>query len=269
MYNKQNGIDKKIGGDLALRVLEQIPTPVMAVNRDLKIIFLNEAGCKLVGQNWEKIQGRYCYDLFNSLHCKTPECRMQKIMEGGDSCTARNEVKINERKVAIEYTTAALKDENGNIVGGLEYILDITERVRQEQKLREQSRIIVEISTPAIKLWNRIVVLPVVGVVDSARAQQMMETMLKKITETSSKVIILDIQGVAAVDTAVANHLIKIAKATKLMGCRCIVSGISPAVAQTIVQLGIDLGEIITNSTLEDALSDAFSLLNLEVTKKK
>jgi len=107
-----------------------------------------------------------------------------------------------------------------------------------------------------------------VGVVDSLRAQQMMNTMLTKIMETSAKVIILDIQGVAAVDTAVANHLIKIAKATKLMGCRCIISGISPAVAQTLVQLGIELGGISTNSTLQDALSDAFKLMDIEVRPK-
>ncbi|MBF0231762.1 MAG: STAS domain-containing protein, partial [Desulfamplus sp.] len=195
--------------------------------------------------------------------------RMKKVMEGAATSTVRNEHKINQSTVHIEYTAAALKDDSGNIIGGLEYILDITERVRQEQKLREQSRTIMEISTPAIKLWDRIVVLPVVGVVDSVRAQQMMSTMLQKIAETSSKVIILDIQGVAAVDTAVANHLIKIAKATKLMGCRCIISGISSAVAQTLVQLGINLGEITTNSTLEDALSDAFSLLRFEVIRKK
>ena len=161
-----------------------------------------------------------------------------------------------------------MKDSDGNIVGGLEYILDITERVRQEKKLKEQSRTIMEISTPAIKLWDRVVILPVVGVVDSLRAQQMMNTMLTKIMATSAKVIILDIQGVAAVDTAVANHLIKIAKATKLMGCRCIISGISPAVAETLVQLGIELGDIATNSTLQDALSDAFRLMDLEVKQK-
>lgn len=266
---KQFGNNTQIDGNLALKVLEQIPTPVMAVDRDFKLIFMNRAGCQFLGKKFEEIKGSYCYSVFNSVHCQTPECRMKQVMEGGGSCTVRNEMKINERTVHIEYTAASLKDDDGNIIGGLEYILDITERVRQEQKLREQSRTIMEISTPAIKLWDRIVVLPVVGVVDSVRAQQMMNTMLQKISETSSKVIILDIQGVAAVDTAVANHLIKIAKATKLMGCRCIISGISPAVAQTLVQLGIDLGEITTNSTLEDALSDAFTLLKFEVIRKK
>jgi len=93
--------------------------------------------------------------------------------------------------------------------------------------------------------------------------------MLAKIKETSAKIIILDIQGVAAIDTAVANHLIKITKATKLMGCRCIISGISPSVAEALVQLGIELGDVATNSTLKDALGDAFTQLHFEVKKTR
>ena len=246
-------------------VLEQIPTPVMAVDRGLNIIFLNAAGRQLLGRPWENIKGNTCHSLFKSDHCQTPECRIKQAMETGQRLTARNELNIDDRVVPIEYTAVPLKDENGEIIGGLEYIIDITERVQAEQKLREQRRTIQEISTPAIKLWDRIVVLPVVGVVDSLRAQQIMSAMLTKITETSSKVIIMDIQGVAAVDTAVANHLIKITKATKLMGCRCIISGISPAVAETLVELGVDLGDVATNSTLEDALQDAFKSLNYEI----
>lgn len=258
----------QIDGTLAINILQQIPTPIMAVNRDMMVIFLNRAGLKMLGKSWKEIQGMPCQDVFQSRHCGTDECRMKQVMDGGQAFTSRNEITVNDRYIPIEYTAAAMKDDEGNVVGGLEYILDITERVRQEKKLKEQSRTIMEISTPAIKLWDRVVILPVVGVVDSLRAQQMMNTMLTKIMETAAKVIILDIQGVAAVDTAVANHLIKIAKATKLMGCRCIISGISPAVAQTLVQLGIELGEISTNSTLQDALSDAFKLMDLEVRPK-
>lgn len=258
-----------INNDLALNILQQIPTPVMAVNRSFELIFVNESGLKLIGTSWKEIRNQRCQDVFRSHHCGTSDCRMRQVMDGGDSCTARNEVSLSGRNIPIEYTTAPLRDMDGKIVGGLEYILDITEKVRQEKKLTEQSRTIMEVSTPAIKLWDRTVILPVVGVVDSLRAQQMMNTMLKKIMETSAKVIILDIQGVAAVDTAVANHLIKIAKATKLMGCRCIISGISPAVAETMVQLGIELGDIATNSTLQDALSHAFGLMNLTVIQRK
>lgn len=260
--------DGPLSNQLALNILDHLPTPVMAVDRALQLIFTNSAGLKLLGKSWEEIQNRPCHEIFNTRHCGTSECRMRQVIDGGDAYTVRNEIHVNGRVVPMEYTAAALKDDEGNIVGGVEYLLDITERVRQEKKLKEQSRTIMEISTPAIKLWDRIVILPVVGVVDSYRAQQMMNTMLEKIMKTSAKVIILDIQGVAAVDTAVANHLIKIAKATKLMGCRCIISGILPAVAETLVQLGIDLGDIATNSTLQDALSDAFALVNLKVTAK-
>ena len=260
--------ENNMDNHMAAEVLEQIPTPVMAVDRDLKITFMNAAGRNLLGKSWGEIKGRSCHSLMNSAHCETDQCRMKRTMQNGEVCTVRNEINKNGQIIPIEYTAAPMKDKDGNIIGGLEYIVDITERVKAEQKLREQSKTIQEISTPAIKLWDRIVVLPVVGVVDSMRAQQMMSAMLSKITETSSKVIIMDIQGVAAVDTAVANHLIKITKATKLMGCRCIISGISSAVAETLVQLGIDLGDVATNSTLEDALSDAFAILKYEIRRQ-
>ena len=113
-------------------------------------------------------------------------------------------------------------------------------------------------STPVTAIWRDILLLPIVGVVDSRRAQEIMSAMLAKISDTQSKAIILDISGVAVVDTAVANHLIKITKATKLMGCECTISGVSPAIAQTVVELGIDVGEIQTTANLRDALGMAF-----------
>jgi rsbT co-antagonist protein RsbR len=251
------------------QILEQIPTPVMAVNTDLEIIYMNAAGRNFLGKSWEEIRKSHCYELFGSKHCQTPECRMRQAIENKESLSGRNEVSIDDRTVHFEYYAVPLKDKNENIIGGLEYILDITERVRDEKRLEEQSNTIRKISTPAIELWDRVLIIPVLGVIDSMRAQQMTDTMLHKIKETSSKVIILDIEGVAAVDTAVANHLIKITKATRLMGCQCIISGISPAVANTIVQLGIDMGDIKTNSTLREALVDSFAMLNLEVTGLK
>lgn len=268
MHNAGTG-KQTFDEEFAERVLEQIPTPIMAVNKNFEIIFMNAEGRTLLGMSWEEINGRYCYDVMNSVHCNTPECCMDKAMTSGTPCMARNEVNIDGRKIPIEYSATPFFNEKREVVGGLEYVLDITERVQAEMRMREQSRTIQEISTPAISLWDGIVVLPIVGVVDSLRAKQMMSTMLTKIKEVSAKIIILDIQGVAAVDTAVANHLIKITKATRLMGCRCIISGISPAVAEALVQLGIDLGDVATNATLRDALADAFTQLHFEVRKTK
>ena len=249
---------------LAEQILEQIPAVVMAIDTDMNVIYMNAAGRSFLGKDSGEILGKPCSDLFCSAHCGTSDCCMKKAMTDGIPHSARQEVTRNGIGLPVEYFAAPLKNEDGVIVGGLEYILDITERVRHEERLREQARTIREISTPAISLWDGIVILPVVGVIDSVRAQQMMDVMLTRIAETACKVIILDIQGVPAVDTAVANHLIKIVKATRLMGCEPIISGISPAVAQTIVHLGIDMGAK-TNATLRDALADAFESIRCEV----
>jgi rsbT co-antagonist protein RsbR len=267
--NAKIKMEDQVDNGIQEKILEQIPTPVMAVDTDLEIIYMNAAGRDFLGKSWEEIRGQHCYELIGSKHCQTPECRMRQAIENKESRSGRNEIPMEGRTVYIEYYAVPLRDNKKNIIGGLEFIVDITEKVRDEKRLEEQSRTIREISTPAIELWDRVLVLPVLGVIDSMRAQQMTDTMLNKIKETSSKVIILDIQGVAAVDTAVANHLIKITKATRLMGCQCIISGISPAVAHTIVQLGIDMGDVKTNSTLREALVDSFAMLDFEVTGVK
>jgi rsbT co-antagonist protein RsbR len=126
-----------------------------------------------------------------------------------------------------------------------------------EQTLTAQSRSLMEMSTPVTEIWNSLLFLPVVGIIDSRRSRDIMNATLNKIAETQARVFILDISGVGVVDTAVANHLIKITRATKLMGCETTISGVSPAIAQTIVDLGIDVGEVKTTATMRDALADA------------
>lgn len=254
---------------LKAQILDQIPAPVMAVNKELMVIYMNEAGKKLLKKSAEEIIGIACKDIICTDQCGTDDCAMLKAMKSGKTYASRTEATLGGQTIPLEFSAVPLVDDSGEIIGGLEFVLDITERVLYENRLKEQNHTIREMSTPTIKLWEGVMVLPVVGVVDSMRAQHMMESMLTKIAETYAKVIILDIHGVAAVDTAVANHLIKITKATKLMGCDCILSGISPAVAQTIIQLGIDMEAINTRATLSDALTEAFLMLNLEVNKKK
>lgn len=132
----------------------------------------------------------------------------------------------------------------------------------------EQSNALIAMSTPVTAIWRDILLLPIVGVVDSKRCQEIMSSMLAKIGDTQSKVIILDISGVAVVDTAVANHMIKITRATRLMGCECTISGVSPAIAQTMVELGIDVGDIRTTATLRDALGAAFDDVGASLTDR-
>ncbi len=138
----------------------------------------------------------------------------------------------------------------------------------REEVILRQTDEITEISTPVIRIWDGILALPIIGTLDSARTQTVMENLLGEIVNTGSSIAILDISGVPAVDSLVAQHLIKTVSATRLMGAECIISGIRPEIAQTIVHLGIDLSNIITKSTLENALKHAFSILELEVRKK-
>lgn len=139
----------------------------------------------------------------------------------------------------------------------------------REDVISRQTDEITEISTPVISVWDGVVALPIIGTLDSARTQVVMENLLQQIVETGSTIAILDISGVPAVDSLVAQHLIKTVSATRLLGAECIISGIRPEIAQIIVHLGIDLSNIITKSTLASALQTAFNMLKLEVNKKK
>ncbi len=143
-------------------------------------------------------------------------------------------------------------------------VVEAYSRIVQE-KIADQARSILEMSTPVTALWEDILMLPIVGIVDSRRAQDVMRSALTRIAETRSRVFIMDISGVSVIDTAVANHLIKVTKATRLMGCECLLSGLSPAIAQTIVELGIDVGDIQTRATLRDALEEAFRRVGIEI----
>ena len=131
--------------------------------------------------------------------------------------------------------------------------------------IKDQNDAWMEMSAPITQLWNGILLLPLVGIIDSKRAQNIMTTMLQKIIDSQSKAFILDISGIAMLDTAVANYLIKITKATQLMGCRCIISGISGAVAQTIVELGIAIEEVETTGTMQDALDKALTITGAKI----
>ncbi|HEX4377501.1 MAG TPA: STAS domain-containing protein [Steroidobacteraceae bacterium] len=137
----------------------------------------------------------------------------------------------------------------------------------REELINRQQREMLELSTPVVKLWDGILALPMIGTLDSARTQVVMESLLQRIVETGSQIAILDITGVPTVDTLVAQHLLKTVTALRLMGAECIISGIRPQIAQTIVHLGVDLQGVITKATLADALSLALKRTGASVTR--
>ncbi|MGV9809294.1 STAS domain-containing protein [Micromonospora chersina] len=139
----------------------------------------------------------------------------------------------------------------------------------REGLIADQAEQLLELSTPVVKLWEGVVAVPLVGTLDSARAQVVMERLLQTLVDTGSPYAIIDITGVPAVDTQVAQHILKTVVAARLMGADCIISGIRPQIAQTIVALGIEFGDIATKASLADALRHVLRLTGVETTSRR
>ena len=138
----------------------------------------------------------------------------------------------------------------------------------REEVISRQQQELLELSTPVVKLWDGILALPMIGTLDSARTQVVMESLLQKIVETGSQIAIIDITGVPTVDTLVAQHLLKTVTALRLMGADCIISGVRPQIAQTIVHLGVDLQGVTTKANLADALALALKRSGITFTRQ-
>jgi len=141
-------------------------------------------------------------------------------------------------------------------------VIDEISRINRE-KISASTKALLEMSTPVTPIWEGILLLPLVGILDSVRTQDIMDKTLGKIAETRARVFVMDISGVSAMDTAVANQLMKITKATQLMGCETIVSGLSPAIARTLVELGVNIGEVRTTATLRDSFELALRAVDV------
>jgi rsbT co-antagonist protein RsbR len=149
-------------------------------------------------------------------------------------------------QVELTWTISTLFDALGL------YTTEVFQTSREQVIVRQQQELL-ELSTPVVQLWDGILALPLIGTLDSARTQVVMESLLQKIVETGAAIAIIDITGVPTVDTLVAQHLLKTVAAARLMGADCIISGIRPQIAQTIVHLGVDLSNVTTKATLADA----------------
>jgi rsbT co-antagonist protein RsbR len=139
----------------------------------------------------------------------------------------------------------------------------------REELIVEQNHQLMELSTPVIKLWDGVLAVPLVGTLDSARSQVVMESLLQTLVDTGSAFAIIDITGVSAVDTQVAQHLLKTVMAARLMGAECVISGIRPQIAQTVVSLGIEFGDIVTKSSLADALLHTLRASGADVVRRR
>ena len=163
----------------------------------------------------------------------------------------------------------ALRDQEGNLRGFGKVTRDLSDRREAEEKLRKQSQEILEMATvPVVQVWEGVVLVPIIGMLDSQRTQQLMERLLQRVTETGSPIALLDITGVPAVDTQTAQHLIETIAAVRLLGAEVILTGVRPVIAQTLVHLGIDLSHVTTRASLAAGLRMALNTLQVNVVPK-
>jgi rsbT co-antagonist protein RsbR len=169
----------------------------------------------------------------------------------------------------------ALSQDAGRLGGELWEVTELIDRMglftteehqrAREEVIRRQQEDMLELSTPVVQLWEGVLALPLIGTLDSGRTQTVMESLLKRIVETEAEIAIIDITGVPTVDTLTAQHLLKTVTATRLMGAECIISGIRPQIAQTIVHLGVNLSGVLTKATLQGAFQLALQRRGLSV----
>jgi rsbT co-antagonist protein RsbR len=183
----------------------------------------------------------------------------------GSSAAETSNFVLSLKKPLFSGLQQALREDPERVVDAVWALSSLVDKMAQftlatwqqsrEEVIERQQQELLELSTPVIKLWDGVLAVPMIGTLDSSRTQLVMETLLQRIVESASQLAIIDITGVPTVDTLVAQHLLKTVTAIRLMGADCIISGIRPQIAQTIVHLGIELQGITTKATLADALA--------------
>lgn len=238
---------------------------------DGTIITANEKFLAIVGYPLEEIEGKHHRIFCEDSYANSNEYAefWQKLNRGEFDTGEYRRFGKNGREAFIQATYNPIFDLNGKPVRVLKIASDVTEKKRRENESAKQAALIMDMSTPVMRLWDNILLLPIIGLLDSKRVQLIMEAALQNILDYQARFIILDIQGVPAIDSAVANYLIKVTKATKLMGCNCIVTGMSPQISQALVNLGIELGDIMTQSNLKDGVSTSLKEMGLKLQLNK
>ncbi len=244
---------------------------IILLDPDGKVLTWNTAAERLKGWQASEIIGQH----FSRFY---PAEDVQRGRTELELKTAREEGRYEDegwrvRKDGSRYwanvVITPLCDKNGKLRGYGKVTRDLTQKRQTEEKLRKQAQEILEMATvPVVQVWEGVVLVPLIGMLDSHRTQQLMERLLQRVTETGSPIALLDITGVPTIDTQTAQHLIETISAVRLLGADVILTGVRPSIAQTLVHLGIDLSNVITRSSLTAGLRMAFDLLKVTVAPK-
>jgi rsbT co-antagonist protein RsbR len=262
-----------ITSDKRQSLLENAPNIILIVDKQGKIEYINRT---IPGMSVDEVVGKQQLDFVSPEHQETVKTTNAQVFRTGESASYEIQGPGPDGSLAWYSTLVGPIRETGDIVAVSVFTADVSDRKKAEEDLRkakddliaQQSMAIRELSTPVIQIWDDILVLPLIGTVDTQRAQQVIENLLDSIVKTQASVAIMDITGVPVVDTMVANHLLSTINAAKMLGAEVIVTGVSPNNAQTLVKLGVDLTTITTKGSLQAGLKLAFEITDNQVSKK-
>jgi rsbT co-antagonist protein RsbR len=244
---------------------------IILLDPEGRVISWNSAAEHLIGWKAKEIIGNHFSRFYPPEDVRNGKTEMELEVAARDGRFEDEgwRVRSDGAKFWANVIITALKDAGGNLRGFGKVMRDMTERRAMEEQLRRQANEIMEMATvPIVRVWEGILLVPLIGTLDSQRTQQLMERLLHRITETMSQVALLDITGVPTIDTQTAQHLIETISAVRLLGAEPILTGIRPVIAQTLVHLGIDLANVATRSSLTAGLRLALNTINVTTVAK-
>lgn len=253
--------------DLLENLLKSIPVSLYFKDKEGRLMrvsqyYLEQAGAPSIKGEKDLI-GKTDFDLFDKELAKAARADEEQIMESREPVINRPETSITPEgeTVYLSTTKAPMIDSKGNVIGIVGLTQDVT---KQKVAEKELEHLLGELSTPVLYAWEGIVIMPLVGTLTSDRAQQATQTILESIDRYQAKYAIIDITGVSVIDSMVANQLIKTATSVETLGSKALITGVSAQIATTIVDLGIDMGKIITRNTLLEGLHYAIKAVEKE-----
>lgn len=240
---------------------------IVLLNADGTVATWNPAAEHIKGYKPSEIIGKHfsCFYTPEQRRRGVPERELDAATREGRFEDENWRVRKDGSQFWANVVITPLRGPDGSLRGFAKISRDLTDRKRAEERIQQQSKEIVELSTPVMQVWEGVVVAPLIGSLDSERTQQFMERLLNRIVETNSPVALVDIMGVPTIDTQTAHHLIETISAVRLLGAQVILTGVRPVIAQTLVHLGVDLSDIITRSSMAAGLQVALDMLSLQV----
>lgn len=260
-------------------VIDTLHDPLFVKDLQHRWIACNQAFCTLMGQPYEALIGHSDPEYVPQEQVEMFWAADDAVMASGQSSHSEEPITVAGVARMIWTRKTPLRDAGGRIVGLCGVITDITEIKRRQEQVEAleaqiaekmhviaaQTSLLDQLAVPVIQVWKHILLIPLVGVIDSRRANQVLTSLLESIARMNAQIVILDVTGVPVVDTSVASYLVRAVQAAQLLGCRSVLVGISPEIAQTLVGLGVDFSHITTRATLQNGLEYGLKNLNYSV----